>query len=564
MIGSLLIVGAIILDRIYMKQTWIIPSHSWLAIAIVFLLCVITVYHVIRVLFSWLDLSQIFPLGENSITDETQLSLRVICSGRFVQRFTFILLCWVPYMIIRFPGGVDTDTVWEVVQGYGMTSPSDHHPWLDTLIFSAFWHLGDASGNHSVGIAVYAIIQMLITAAVFSLCLCYMSYFNVPESLVRGLLLFISLFPIFPIFAQTMAKDSLFGWIWLLFILGYVEIWRSSGAVFSSWKFDIIYAAIVLLSMLTKKTGIYLVILCAICLIVHVTEYRSRLVSVVLVPAVLFTVLWSSILLPMWGVQKGESSEMLSIPSQQTAYYLKTHANDMNDSDWQSVEGMFTDAHSLASAYAPSRADNTKNRIRNDASTLDKIQYMQWYCFTMLKHPGNFALSALALTLPLYYPDTITEGVESSLYYMDHLTSFPDTGDEGLESFIASITNTDINDVNDLTKGMRRNSYIAGLSKSFDTIYLLLVDAFPIIFSKVLYVFWLPLTAACYCLRRRKGSNLLLIAPFFFMLLTLIAGPISLPRYFVPVMYTLPVLALSIYICSVSTSTQKLSRIHID
>jgi hypothetical protein len=56
-------------------------------------------------------------------------------------RASVLLCCWVPYLIVRFPGNIDEDSIAQIMQTYGLAAATDHHPWFDTALFGAFWHL---------------------------------------------------------------------------------------------------------------------------------------------------------------------------------------------------------------------------------------------------------------------------------------------------------------------------------------------------------------------------------------------------------------------------------------
>ena len=51
------------------------------------------------------------------------------------------LICWLPYFLTLYPGVVTWDSEWQVEQAIGLSSYSNHQPWIQTLMikFSAFW-----------------------------------------------------------------------------------------------------------------------------------------------------------------------------------------------------------------------------------------------------------------------------------------------------------------------------------------------------------------------------------------------------------------------------------------
>ena len=79
-----------------------------------------------------------------------------------------LFLCWLPYLVIFYPGTGNEDTVIQMMEYYkipsyiqtmspmpdGFTYMTNHHPYLLTLLFGAFFDLGLALGDIRIGIAV--------------------------------------------------------------------------------------------------------------------------------------------------------------------------------------------------------------------------------------------------------------------------------------------------------------------------------------------------------------------------------------------------------------------------
>lgn len=70
---------------------------------------------------------------------------------------------------------------------------TNHHPYLLTLLFGAFFDLGLALGDIRIGIAVYTVLHMLFQASVFAGCLQYLRRVGVREKRVRAITLLLML-----------------------------------------------------------------------------------------------------------------------------------------------------------------------------------------------------------------------------------------------------------------------------------------------------------------------------------------------------------------------------------
>lgn len=533
--------GGIVYSKIYLNEI-IFSGWSSLCIAIACsALLAITLYQICKLAYKSLFHFNI----DISMTNDGFFAYVSMNAAWFAKTTGLLALAWLPYLLLRFPGNVDPDTLWQLMQTHGLAAASNHHPWFDTLFFSAFWWLGDALGNHAISIFLYAVFQIALTAAALALVVIYLGFLGAPNQIQRCSQLFFALYPVIPLFAQTMAKDMLFAPVFVFYFLGYFEIYRTRARCLRCRAFCSYFALVCLLLMLTKKTGIYIIALCLLPLFFAVVrEWAIRLILISIIPILLFVV-WDKFLVPGWGVMDGSSAEMMSIPSQQVAFYLKLHSGELSDDEWRILNQVYESPDQLPAVYTPGRADATKQLWKDKSSFRAKTEFAKWYLCTALRHPKDFILSVMALTLPIYYPDTMSEGDESLLFYRDNLQG-SDTGDPGLEATLISFSGGLASSVSyqDFSVGIYRYPIVRHVSEAFNELYLSTMGLLPTLFSKCLFSWWIPLFIIAYLIDKRCLSNLGLLVPIIVMLLTLMAGPIALPRYYVSFVYTAP-LALS-------------------
>lgn len=458
--------------------------------------------------------------------------------------------CWLPLLLIRFPGNLDPDTLWQLMQTRGLAQQSNHHPWFDTMFFSTFWNLGDVLGSHAWSLGIYALLQMCLTALVLSLALSYLR-FVIPAGrhLPAISKLFYCLYPAIPLFSMTMMKDSVFAVFWIPFLICFYEIVRTRGVCLKNRLFSVFFAIVILMLMLTKKTGVYLVVLSAIPLVLACRGMKKVLcLTWVFAPVAMFLLVWESLLLPMMGVIKGGEGEIMSLPSQQVAYYLQTHGDEMTPAGWDALRGVYTSPELLASSYQPGRADFTK-RYWKQSTPKERAAFFAWYGTEMFRHPGTFALPALANTLPIYFPDTVTEDDESLIFYRNNLKS-SEMGDAGLEQTLLEFSGGlgTKEGIADMMSGAYRNPLVSKMSDSFDVLLRNFMSATFPLFVKCLFTWWIPVLVFLGCLRQKNLRGMLTMIPTIIAWLTLIAGPIALPRYMVPFVFSAPLLLASPWI----------------
>ena len=458
------------------------------------------------------------------------------------RRALAILCAWLPYFLVRFPGNLDPDTQWQILQTYGMAPASDHHPAFDTLLFGGVWHLGDLVGTHAVPLALYCLGQMAITALVLSLAVTFMrERLSTPPTACRVLTLFFALFPPIALFAQAMAKDMLFAWVWVLFLMAVADVAISRGRTLTPSRM-VALAALLALLALTKKTGAYIFPLVFVVLAIRCRRlwWRAAVPAVVALAAFLA---WGSIVLPALGIAKGPSGEMFSIPSQQVALYLRNYGDEMDDSDRETLLAVYDDLDAMAATYVPTRADATKLHWRESASAADRAAFLGWYARAALRHPATFVLAGAANDLPILWFDLSSEGEESLLFYLDNVAP-ADAEPKGHEVQLANWFGdyASYDEIVATFDGMFRAPAISRASAAFDGIYLHVANVLAPLFAKYAWVTLIPLACTAALLRRRARWAYPVLLAVLLQWGTLVVGPIPLPRYIVPFVYQAPLL----------------------
>lgn len=455
-----------------------------------------------------------------------------------------LLVAWIPYLIIRFPENVDTDTLWQLMQPYGFKAYSDHHPFFDTLLFGLFWKIGDVFGSNTISLLLYSILQMTGTAFAFSYALDYCrNKYSVSTKAEKAAVLFYALFPIVPMFTETMAKDMLHGCIFVVFLVMFFKVSDSEGGVLQRIEFFVGFMGIIVAMMLTKKTGVYV---CIVSLVFLLFKRKNvfRIILSIVIPCTVFFGLWNGIILDSLNVQKGSEGEMLSVPSQQVAYLIREHGDSFSDDDWAVLEEVYDNPRAFGEIYVPNRADNIKNQWRGWADTGVKIDFLKWYLKQYFVYPKEMILAVGALDYPLLGVDYECQGDESLLFYRDGLPSRAEPS-PAVESVFSNWTGgaATKEDIHNVFSTAYRGDFISKMSVKFNTIYLELIQAVPVLFSKILYTIWIPLFVLFYRFYRKK--SIIRYIPVIINELVLFVGPIVLPRYLVNSVYIAPILLLS-------------------
>ena len=121
-----------------------------------------------------------------------------------------------------------------------------------------------------------------------------------------------------------------------------MESARTRGASLATPKAWILISTLALLVSLTKKTGIYTVIIACILtmLVAAGRKVRLRLAGTVLASAIVMFLVLPGILFPLCHIVAGGKQEMIAVPLQQSALLLKKHGDELSQADRDVFEGI--------------------------------------------------------------------------------------------------------------------------------------------------------------------------------------------------------------------------------
>lgn len=449
---------------------------------------------------------------------------------RFLLASGIVILCWLPYYIAFFPGLSNPDTGMQIA--WALHRPTEwlkysavrgpeiyatnHHPYFVTLLFGLFAKLGLAMGDITWGVAIYCFGQMLLTALVLTFVWYYLRRLGLPVGIFRIGLVFTALFPLFPLYAITMLKDSLFSLSCLAFSLLLFELARTRGEALRKIGFCALTFLTALLVALTKNQGVYFVAAAGVLCLIF-CRFRLRALATLLIPVVLFQCVWVQVLLPAWNVAPGGKQEVLGLLFQQTARYVKEYPEDVTEAEEEAIRAVL-DYDRLPELYKPHLADPVKFTYNQDATDEELSAYYQAW-LSMLRH----------------HPDVYIQAFLHNIYggfYLGHETALSYTNFDNRET--APYPELCV------PSGQRQEA-----AEAFIQVFLRAVQHIPVLglLFRVGAYPWLVLFLFLDVLRRRQLRPILAQIPAILSVAVLFLAPVSGSyRYAMPMVYMAPFL----------------------
>lgn len=456
---------------------------------------------------------------------------------------------WIPYFVAYFPGVYWYDTSWQLMEYYDPSVPfTDHHPFMMTYLYVGFAHIGKALFNNAIyGLYLLVLVQSLLSTLAIACTVCYTGKYNTPWKCRFFIAAFLTLFPIIPMMSMSLAKDTFNTPFFAFFSIAFCELWRTQGEILKSVSFNVFFILDVLAVSLTKKTGMYIIVLALLLLACFVVKHWScKIATIVLgsVPYLVVGIIVPTFILPALHIAPGESNEILAVPMQQVANVVHDHKDDLSAAEIDKIQQTYhMDIDQLQGAYCWYKADPIKGQ---ELSSKDVHALITTWMKQLVKHPGDMIAGWGGLSVA-WFSFNVASGEERDLSMMLPINNSKHHY-QNIEQYIPWTDNT--------KAGNAIGRFYA------DT--LSATPIFNIIWQKAFWATILPCAIMFLILRSKKNKlNLLMLnLPMFITMLVLFAGPISThteaTRYVLPMLYIIP-LFLSLTLKHLSLKNPKSS-----
>lgn len=335
-------------------------------------------------------------------------------------------VCWLPYYLLALPGEIWYDTVQQVLQWKGLPNAitsgawSDHHPVLDTLIFGVFYQLGAWIGHPSVSVALYTTCIAAVAIAVFVYTVRYLAKSGVSRKAYLGAFLFFCVFPFIPIFSMAMVKDAVFLPLFMLFSVQCMEVARTKGVCLKNRRTITVLIVLAILVSLTKKTGVYSVVLACILLAFVVAGNRARvkLLGTATASGLVIFVALPLVLFPACHIIPGGKQEMIAIPLQQSALLLREHGDELLKAEKDVLTGILE--QDAADDYEWWAVDKAKGTHWTEQRARLLHPFLRIWAKNAVKYPETYARAYFLLEQGwVALPNAIVnENLQSNYLYM--------------------------------------------------------------------------------------------------------------------------------------------------
>jgi hypothetical protein len=252
---------------------------------------------------------------------------------------------------------------------------------------------------------------MILMALTMTGVWCYLYQIGLPNRYRKTGLVLTTLCPLFPMYALCMLKDSAFAIYCVIVTLLLCELVRTKGAVLKKKSFCIGLFFANLMLMFTRSQGVYILCVVVVIALIIYRKFWKQVIAAMLVPVLLFQLVWIQILLPAMNVAPGGKQEALGVLFQQTARYMNEYPDEVTEEEKEAI-GKILDYDLIQKRYDPELADGVKFTFNQDSTSEDMKAYLSVWFKMFWKHPGCYVQAVLNNCYAFFYISR-----SSTMYY---------------------------------------------------------------------------------------------------------------------------------------------------
>jgi len=357
----------------------------------------------------------------------------------FLHIWGILIVCWLPYALIRYPAGFEWDGQHQIDQFITRTM-TDHWPPASTAYMGGVTWIGyHLFGTYDAGVFLYVIIQLLAGSAVFAFAAVTMRQLSVNLLWVRLSVLLYALVPVYPGINTSVIKDSAFSCTVLLFTVLLSRYFflkplkkpsekpSASSAAATACLADSVQsshakfvetaslAVTAFLMTILRNNGIFIILFLLISLLIGFLVRRNARFGRLTVVLTLICVLYAGYqtwLLPRLGVQHEFNVDVFSVPLQQTARFVKNHPDDVTAQEQRELDDVLP-YHDLGKEYRADNADPVKGSWKGEGSRDSRLKFLRVWSTLGWRHPGTYLDAWLGTNTGFFYPDVKSDVIDT-------------------------------------------------------------------------------------------------------------------------------------------------------
>lgn len=280
-----------------------------------------------------------------------------------------LFVCWLPYLVVFFPGTVCWDLGEMVAAFFGQRRMDTMHPVFVTYLLGGCIWVGRLIGSDNIGTVLYTLLQTAAFAWALASVVALCRTLKVRRAVWISILAFFGLTPIFGGYAQFVSTDTLYTAALTLFTVHTVRLLLSVKGVLQENLVvnGIRLFAWGLLACLMRLNGFAVIAVSAgvltLTLLCGNSLKKAGYAIAGMALCLLLTLGFNKLLVPSLGIVDNTASGIYSVCFQQSARILRDHGNTITPDEYAAIDAVL-DADRLPELYDTAVSDPVKYTFR--------------------------------------------------------------------------------------------------------------------------------------------------------------------------------------------------------
>lgn len=462
----------------------------------------------------------------------------------FLSTFIILSFLLLIYFLAFYPLVLSPDPNYQILQYFRIptkyvqyseyyelfgTTLTNHNPIFHTLLLGKCIEIGRFILNDNFGLFIYSLLQSMTLILTLSYTILFLKNNGVSKKARLIVLVIYALVPMYLFYAVSTVKDTFYTSFIILYIIMIIDFIKTKEINFK--KLVYLFLIMVMISLF-RNNGAYLIILSFPFLIMYNKKSIKNL-SIVFLCFFCFYLSFQNILLPYFKIKDSGIQELLSIPLQQTARYIK-EGGYLNKKEIKVIDNLLI-YDTLGSRYNPNLSDNVKKYFNENVSKEDLKAYFNIWYKGLLKRPDVYFEATFNNTYGYLTPNSINWYIYASYH--------PQKEGNGQVIIPNSNLVTDhwpeINYVVDYN--LKGSKVLRNILRGYGEVFPYL----PIIglLSNIGANGWMLLILTVYLLNKKTKKYIIALIPLYITILTCLVGPANTYfRYAMPYIFIMPFL----------------------
>lgn len=455
----------------------------------------------------------------------------------FAGPLLFLFILALPWLICFFPGTLQWDGRAQLWVFFGVPEAVENagqHPVILTQIMGGCIWLGrKLFHSDTIGLFFYTIPQFIAQSLTFAYASLVLRKMKAPILFSWGALLYWGLYPLFPIWGYTMVKDTPFYIFILLHIVTLMDMMICcQKQQIKGWRTGLFLLSIAGVC-LSRNDGQYVILVTLFCAFFLYRKYwKTYVAGIAFCLLMIFSI--NNFYMPLHHIAKGaHTSDILSIPLQQTARYITLHSDEITEEEAQILqEGFKVPLEQIPKLYYPLCVDSIKMSFQPHADSDYLKSYLKVWFQQFRKHPDTYIQAFLNQNYGYFYPDQhdyLHGYLEvTAIFYIVEAEHY----DDGCLDISFAISDSSGRQIlKDFFYTMEKIPLFGMLKSAGLQVYLLLGEC-------------------VYLLAKKRYRAILFLIPGLFVFLLRLFSPVACVRYILPIIAVLPITAAWCYIAT--------------